>query len=229
MVLSPFRRRQRLPSPSGRSRLQGRRSQSHGRNLRRLESAIHARDGRCFSRRDPFSNNEKLAAQAAPELQRKLASLARQLPGVELARVRPQKNPARVLSKVREGKPPDTISDYLAVEIAIDSPDAGERMVDLLRRNFKVVNVDRKMGGRENKGGYASTNVQVQMANGLTAEVQLVPREVQRASGQSHHYYVQGREARDAGNKAGARMYFKQAEKINKWALREFRERNGSE
>jgi hypothetical protein len=91
-----------------------------------------------------------------------------------------------------------------------------------------VVNVDRQMSGREKKGGYASTNVQVQMDNGLTAEVQLVPREVQRASDKSHHFYVKGREARDVGNKVGARVNFRKAEKINKRALRKFQERNGN-
>src|SRR5438132_1077820 len=85
-----------------------------------------------------------------------------------------------VVSTVLRGKPPQTISDYLAAQIAADSVPAKDRLIALLRKEFKVMNVDDKfLKGRRDKAGYPSANVQVQLADGNTAEVQIVPREVQ--------------------------------------------------
>lgn len=172
--------------------------------------------------------NENLAAQAAPELQSKLAQIAAQVPGSRLARLRPQKHPARLADKIEEGKPPETISDYLAAQIAVKTPQAKDAVIAELRRKFNVVDVDdRFLDGRKDKAGYASANVQVQMANGLTAEVQIVPHEVQQITDRSHRFYTLGRNARDAGNLEAANQFFARAREINSQALERFKRRNG--
>jgi RNase P subunit RPR2 len=58
--------------------------------------------------------------------------------------------------------------------------------------------------------------------------VQIVPREVQQTTEQSHYFYKMGRDARDAGKTALSRHYFDQAEAINERALARFRLRNKS-
>lgn len=175
---------------------------------------------------DSILNNERLAAEAAPHLQRTLLELTGQIQGTRLARLRPEKNLVRAVAKVREGKPPETISDYLAAQIAVDSPQAAQQMTNMLRRNFHVVDVDAQMMGRADKGGFASTNIQIEMPNGLTAEVQLVPREVQGTADQSHYFYTKGREARDAGNQRGSQFYFGEARRINDVSRRRYERRN---
>jgi hypothetical protein len=176
---------------------------------------------------DSIINNERLAAQAAPHLQRALLQLTDQIRGTRLARLRPEKNLVRAVAKVREGKPPETISDYLAAQIAVDSPRAEQQMTNMLRRNFHVVDVDAQMKGRSDKGGFASSNIQIEMPNGLTAEVQLVPREVQSTADKSHYFYTKGREARDAGNQKGSEFYFREARRINDVSRRRYERRNG--
>ncbi|MBZ5522461.1 MAG: hypothetical protein LAP21_09500 [Acidobacteriia bacterium] len=175
-----------------------------------------------------IGQNERLAAQAAPELETRLSRLAARVPGAKFVRLRPQKNPERLREKVRgEDKPAETISDYLASQVSADSVEAKDQIIAELKKHFNVVEVeDSFLKGREEKAGYPSANVQVMLSNGSTAEVQIVPREVQQATEQSHHFYKMGRNARDAGKTALSRHYFDQAKAINERALARFRMRN---
>lgn len=201
---------------------------------------VHEADVAKIGRKDPESGrqvvqpsgsirqNERLAAQAAPELETRLSRAAARVPGAKFVRLRPQKNPDRLRDKIRsEEKPAETISDYLASQISADSTEAKDRMIAQLKKHFKVVNVEDKfLQGRKEKAGYPSANVQVALSNGGTAEVQIVPREVQQATEQSHHFYKMGRNAKDAGKTALAKHYFDQATAINERALARFRMRN---
>lgn len=171
--------------------------------------------------------NERLAAQNASQLDEKLSRVSAKIPGASYERLRPQKNLGRVQQKVREGKPAQTISDYLAAQIAVDSPEAKGRMIRELRKEFEIVQVDDKfLKGRPDKGGYPSANLQVKFPNGGTAEVQIVPRDVQAITDTTHHLYKEGRNARDTGDRARARQAFSQARKLNSEALDRFKLRN---
>jgi hypothetical protein len=178
---------------------------------------------------DSIRENERRAAQAAPELETRLSRVAAGVPGAKFVRLRPQKNPERLREKVRgEDKPPETISDYLASQISAGSVEAKDQVIAGLKKCFKVVEIeDSFLKGRKEKAGYPSANVQVMLLNGATAEVQIVPREVQQMTEQSHHFYKMGRNARDAGKTALSRHYFDQAQAINERALARFRLRNG--
>ncbi len=205
-----------------------------------LPKRVHEAEVEKIGRKDPESGrqvvqpsgsirqNERLAAEAAPELETRLSRAAARVPGAKFVRLRPQKNPDRLRDKIRsEEKPAETISDYLASQISADSTEAKDRMIAQLKKHFKVVNVEDKfLQGRKEKAGYPSANVQVALSNGGTAEVQIVPREVQQATEQSHHFYKMGRNAKDAGKTALAKHYFDQATAINERALARFRMRN---
>ena len=171
--------------------------------------------------------NEKLAAENAPRLETRLSEISASVPGAKFERLRPQKNLARVNEKVKEGKPPETISDYLAAQISAGSPQAKEELIRQIKKEFPVIGVDdRFLKGRKEKAGYPSANVQVKLPNGGTSEVQIVPREVQEITGQTHHLYKEGRNARDAGKQAAARRHFALASKLNHQAIEKFVERN---
>ena len=145
--------------------------------------------------------NDRSAAQNAPHLETKLSEISSRVPGAKFVRLRPQKNLERVQQKVKEGKPAQTISDYLAAQIAADTPEAKDQIIQKLHKEFKVIHVDDKfLKGRPDKGGYPSANVQVKFPNGGTAEVQIVPREAQQITDTTHHSYKEGRNARDAGD-----------------------------
>jgi len=171
--------------------------------------------------------NERLAAVNAPELETKLSAISSTVPGAKFERLRPQKNLDRVQQKVKEGKPAQTISDYLAAQISADTPQAKDQILQELRKEFHVIQVDDKfLKGRPDKGGYPSANVQVKFPNGGTAEVQIVPREAQQITDATHHLYKEGRNARDAGDTTRARQALEQARKLNQEALKQFQRRN---
>jgi hypothetical protein len=101
-------------------------------------------------------------------------------------------------------------------------------MIDALKKNFKVIEVDDQfLTGRKDKAQYPSANVQVQLSNGSTAEVQIVPSEVQAATEQSHGFYKKGREAEEAGDTKGRDQHWAKAAGINQGALAQFKARNG--
>ena len=173
--------------------------------------------------------NEKLAAENAPRLETKLSEISAGVSGAKFERLRPQKNLARVNEKVREGKPPETISDYSAAQVSAGSTQAKDKLVRRIKKEFPVISVeDRFLKGRPDKAGYPSANVQVKLPNGGTSEVQIVPREVQEITDQTHHLYKQGRNARDAGNQAAAQRNFALANKLNHQAVEKFLERNNA-
>jgi hypothetical protein len=172
--------------------------------------------------------NQKLALDAAPELHAKLGELTSQVPGARYDRLRPQKSADRLDQKVADKNGADTLSDYLGAQIAADSPEAKDALLKLLKDNFPTIEVDdRFLDGRDDKAGYPSANAQVQMGNGMTAEVQIVPREVQDRTEESHQFYKAGREAEEAGDTAERDQQWAKAKEIHQQALTQFKERNG--
>jgi hypothetical protein len=171
--------------------------------------------------------NQKLALDAAPELHAALSALTQQVPGTKFDRLRPQKATDRLDQKVEDNNDPDTLSDYLGAQVAADTPQAKDAMIDALKKNFKVIEVDDEfLTGRKDKAQYPSANVQVQLSNGLTAEVQIVPREVQDSTEQSHQFYKAGREAEERGDHGERDRQWKKAADINQGALAQFKSRN---
>ena len=64
----------------------------------------------------------------------------RHIPGATLAASRKRKNPSRLAEKIeREGQPAETVSDYGAAQIAVDSPQAKDAVVAAVKQHFKVL------------------------------------------------------------------------------------------
>lgn len=178
--------------------------------------------------KDTQKENTKLTLQAAPELHAALSQLTAGIPGVSYERIRPLKSQDRTENKIDEGKPPETISDYLGAQIAADSPQAKDQLLNAIGKSFKIVEVDDHfLEGREDKAGYPSTNVQVQLSNGSTAEVQIVPKEVQDINRQSHVFYKAGRDAEAKGDNQERDKQWAQAKAMHDDALNKFKMRNG--
>jgi len=178
--------------------------------------------------RSPIQN-ERLAAENAPELDTRLSAISARVPGAKFERLRPQKNLARVNEKIKEGKPAATISDYSAAQISAASPKAKDELIRRIKKEFPVISVEDKfLKGRKDKAGYPSANVQVKLPNGGTSEVQIVPREIQKITDQTHHLYKEGRNARDAGDSKAARSAFALANKLNRQAIQQFLDRNNA-
>lgn len=171
--------------------------------------------------------NKKLALQAAPELHDALSALTKQIPGAAFDKLRPVKDVGRIGQKTGENDP-DTLSDYLGAQVSADSPQAKDALVAALQKNFKVIETDDNfLTGKPDKARYPSTNLQVQLSNGSTAEVQIVPKEVQDRQDESHAFYKAGRDAEEKGDTKERDRQWAQAGKIHREQMDKFKARNG--
>jgi|SRR5579864_10755 len=168
--------------------------------------------------------NERLAADSAPYLTTKLSKAAASVPGARFDRLRPQKGLRRLEEKVADGKPPSTIGDNLAAQIVANTIAAKDQLIARLRQQFPVISVDDKFLQPREKAGYPSTNLQLQMPNGGTAEVQIVTPEIQAITDQTHRLYTQGRNFPEGSPERA--HYWGQAAVMHQQALEKFLARN---
>lgn len=200
---------------------------------------VRAADAARVGQRDPQSGrtilqpsndlvqNERLANQAAPELNTRLSRVTVRVDGAKFDRLRPQKGLQRLQEKVADGKPANTIGDNLAAQIVAPSVKAKNRIIAELHREFPVISVDDKFLEPREKAGYPSANVQVRMRNGSTAEVQIVAPEIQKKTDLTHRLYTLGRNHPEGSPERA--YYWDQAAAIHTQALEGFKARNAQE
>ena len=170
--------------------------------------------------------NQALATEAMPAYKARLLEAIRHIPGARLAASRDAKNPARLAEKIAgQGQPAETVSDYGAAQIAVVSPQAKDAVVAAVKRHFPVLRQQDNFAFGDPEYRYRSYSLQVQMPNGSSEELQIVPQEVLEANQQEHHDYKRVRNAELAGRNAGQARAAARA--INDSAMERFNSRNG--
>ena len=150
----------------------------------------------------------------------------RHIPGARLAASRDAKNPHRLAEKIeRQGQPAETVSDYGAAQIAVDSPQAKDAVVAAVKQHFTVLRQQDHFAFGDPEYHYRSYSLQLQMPNGASEELQIVPRPVFEANREEHHDYKQVRNAELAGRSAEPARAAARA--INDRAMERFNSRNG--
>lgn len=124
-----------------------------------------------------------LAVATRDEVNKRLFDLVRDVPGAELVAVRAKDLPG--LEAKAQSRPPQTISDYLGGRITLDSPEAMSAMLDQLRSSGRLLEVEDFLGG-EGKQGYRAVHVQMDLGNGMSIELQLVPKEIAEVQSEAH-------------------------------------------
>ena len=190
--------------------------------------AIDPRSGRRIVQ--PTDNpavNQALATDAMPFYKTRLLAAIRDIPGATLAASRDAKNPIRLAEKITgEGQPAETVSDYGAAQIAVDSPQAKDAVVAAVKRHFPVLREQDHFALGDPKYRFRSYSLQVQMPNGASQELQIVPRPVLQANRQEHHDYKKARNAELAGRSDYPAKTAAIA--INDTAMDRFNSRNGA-
>jgi hypothetical protein len=170
--------------------------------------------------------NQALATEAMGAYKARLAEVIRQIPGARLAATRDVKNPHRLQEKIqKEGQPAETVSDYGAAQIAVDSIEAKNAVVAAVRKHFTVLREQDNFALGDREYRYRSDTLQLQMPNGASQELQIVPRQVLEANQQEHHDYKRVRNAELAGRNADQARAAARA--INDSAMERFNSRNG--
>jgi hypothetical protein len=170
--------------------------------------------------------NQALATDAMQAYQAKLLEIIRHIKGAALAASRKRKNPSRLAEKIKgEGQPAETVSDYGAAQIAVDSPQAKDAVVAALRQHFKILREQDHFTLGDPRYHYRAYSLQLQMPNGASEELQIVPRPVFEANRQEHHDYKRARNAELAGRSAEAATTA--AQDLNDRAMERFNSKNG--
>jgi hypothetical protein len=171
--------------------------------------------------------NQTLATDAMPAYQARLEEIIRQIKGATFAASRKRKNPSRLAEKIKgEEQPAETVSDYGAAQIAVDSPQAKEAVVAAVTQHFKVLREQDHFAFGDPQYHYRAYSLQLQMPNGASEELQIVPRPVFEANRQEHHDYKRARNAELAGRSADSATAA--ARNLNDRAMERFNSKNGA-
>jgi hypothetical protein len=171
--------------------------------------------------------NQALATGAMPAYRARLAEIIRHIQGATLAASRERKNPSRLAEKiVGEGQPAETVSDYGAAQIAVDSPQAKDAVVAAVKQHFKVLREQDHFALGDPQYHYRSYSLQLQMPNGASEELQIVPRPVFETNREEHHDYKRARNAQLAGRSAEPATAAARA--LNDRAMERFNSKTGA-
>jgi hypothetical protein len=171
--------------------------------------------------------NQTLASEAMPAYQASLAEIIRHIKGATLVASRTRKNRWRLAEKIRgEGQPAETVSDYGAAQIAVESPQAKDAVVAAVKQHFKVLREQDHFSFGDPQYHYRSYSLQLQMPNGASEELQIVPRPVFEANREEHLDYKRARNAELAGR--GAELATAAARDLNDRAMERFNSKNGA-
>jgi len=171
--------------------------------------------------------NQALASDGMPAYTARLLELLQHIKGATLAATRKAKNPSRLAEKiVGEGQPAETVSDYGAAQIAVDSPEAKDAVVAAVKQHFKVLREQDHFALGDPQYHYRSYSLQLQMPNGASEELQIVPRPVFEANREEHHDYKRARNAQLAGRSAEPATAAARA--LNDRAMERFNSKTGA-
>ncbi len=94
------------------------------------------------------------------------------------------------------------MSDYGAAQIAVASLEAKDAVVAAVKQHFPVLRQQDNFAFGDPEYHYRSYSLQLQMPNGSSEELQIVPKEVLEANRREHHDYKKVRNAELAGRNA---------------------------
>lgn len=147
----------------------------------------------CQSISDPEAL-EKLARESRDDLRQIMEKVTAAVDGAELVRLRVKDRDA-IHSKIENQtrtKRPEEIKDYLGGRIAVDSKAAMARVIHGIYQNAHVISTHNRLHTPSN-GGYRALHIQVMGTRGLSAEIQILPREVNEAKQEADILYQRWR------------------------------------
>lgn len=128
------------------------------------------------------------ARESEPILTERLNNLVREVPGTQFIGARTKQ--AERLAEKLGSRPANTVTDYLGARIAVDKTDDAEKVIEAMKRQgLEVIEPLRDNFFEAPRSGYRAYHVQVKTPNGITAEVQIIPKEIAEVQSQAHKAY----------------------------------------
>jgi hypothetical protein len=134
---------------------------------------------------DNIHENLRLATELLPELERAMAKVAARL-GLRFTSPRVKGIP-RLLEKLAS-RPAHTISDYIGGRIWLETIADGRKVLEALEQlGFKPFDTEDFL--ELPKNGYRAIHTQLEAPNGISVEMQLIPREIAEVQEDAHKAY----------------------------------------
>lgn len=146
---------------------------------------------------------KNLAVQSKDDFNGLLTSISNQIKGAKFDNSRVKDDQG--LSDKLQTREPNEVSDYLGGRIVVNSRSAAENVLDRLRQNATVTHVDDFMNDEGRPNGYRAIHAQILGNNGMSAEVQIQPQQINKLLDTGHALYKQQKQEFNNGNfeKAG--------------------------
>lgn len=179
---------------------------------------------------DNPATNQALATSEMPAFESRLQKAIAGIQGAQVVATRDYKKPDRLGEKInQEAQPAETIADYGAAQVSVDSPKAKDAVIAAVRKEFPVVKEKDLFEKGDPEYHFYHASLQVQMPSHATIELQIVPKEVMDANPDQHHDYKAAREAKIQGNAKAEAWAAAQGRRKNDAAMAKFTARNQSD
>lgn len=176
---------------------------------------------------DNPATNQAIATAEMPAFRAKLEQIIEGIPGANLVATRDAKNPQRMAEKINnEGQPAETISDYGACQVSVDTVAAKDAVVAAVKKSFPVVREKDNFDKGDDDYHFHAVILQVQQPTHGTTELQIIPKEVMEANPEQHHNYKAAREAEISGDDKEFEAQATAAKAKNDSAMQAFLSRN---
>lgn len=142
-----------------------------------------------------FKDLRQAAADYQPRLEASLTAIADEVPGLHVYGARLKKD-AALQSKLTAGRQPYEISDYVGGRLVADDWSAIEGAIDGLAAAGRVIEVDDFIDTPKGPG-YRAVHVQLLDDSGVSAEIQIQPREIRAVQDEAHKAYKKFRRRDD--------------------------------
>lgn len=140
---------------------------------------------------------KSLASGAEADLHNLLKKISEDVGGAKFSGVRLKDE--KELNIKLQRKPPQEISDYLGGRIIVDSPDVAREVLGKLQQTGNVTHIDDFMN-ESRSDGYRAIHAQIMGNDGLSAEVQIQPKEISNVLKDGHILYKEQQKAARDGD-----------------------------
>jgi hypothetical protein len=139
---------------------------------------------------DDIQTIHRMAQQELQPYTEFLADLAGRIPGVHVMGARVKELGARLQEKAGKLGSPALVNDYLGGRVAVDDVAAANHLVAELEGTGRVVMADNFLNDPSGmRNGYRAIHVTIQRPSGISAELQIVPREIAEIQEETHRFY----------------------------------------
>lgn len=146
---------------------------------------------RSYHKISDLSLIKKAAKDSKADLDKLLETISKNVKGSIFEGSRLKKEDR--LTQKLASRAPQGIGDYLASRIIIDTPEMAKSIVEQLKKFANIIKIDDNMNDAGSSTGYRAIHVQIEGSNGLSAEIQIMPKEIRESYKETREFYEKWR------------------------------------